>query len=275
MNRISKSKITVIIILSAMLCVGLIAGLVWGKYSQEWQQVFQLLISPLINDEIEDPTDRYYFRSNELLAQSENTAYTVNGTSTWFTVANALDSSTFSKIDINYTLTWFVSENGTDWIYYDSKTAVFESVNGYQVENYEVKPITIDDVTYDTVKVTASTSSFRQEDLSAVYTFIYTEPTIEITYSSGVITVTLDTNDFADRFTFTWASGITPDNSDPNRIFSSASDSESTLTTEEPLSKNTGYTFVFFVTDVDLLAKLENNTVAADDVVSVTVAVTE
>ena len=267
MSRISKSKITIIIVLAVVLCMGLIAGLTLGKYVQEWEQGFGLIISPLLKDEIEDPADRYYFRSNELLAQSENAAYTVNGTSTWFSVANALDTNTYSKIDVSYTLTWSVSADGSNWIQYKTESNTFEA-DRYLVEKYTVEPVTLNGTLYNTVKVEASTGSFKQEVLSAVYTFIYSDPSVEISYASGIITVTLDTNDVAGDFTFAWNAGITPDNSDPNLIFTSASDGPAELTAA--LRKNTGYTFVFFVTDADVLEKLDDSLISAADMVSVT-----
>ena len=259
-----KKRKYIPIFLFALLSIGLVAGITLGRYAGEWKHGFGLIISP-----VEDDSDyllRRYFRSNELLPVSESAAYTVNGTSTWFSVANALDSLTVSKDEIKYTLTWYGSTDGTNWKEYDTKKGTFDA-NEYKVERYSLSPVTIDGAVCNHIKVHGSTSSFLQEDIEAVYTFVYSDYSVNTLYSSGVITLVLDTNDTAGDFTFNWAAGVTADNSDPTKIFQNATVGPSGLTVT--LSKNTVHQFLFFVTDSTLSAQLNEDPSGASDIVTV------
>ena len=247
--RRNKRKKRILIVLFVILCLGLTVGLTLGKYAGEWAHNFGLLISPIDQDET-DTTLRRYFRSNELLPASEGKTYTVNGTSGWFTVANALDSSTVSEDTIKYTLTWYVSADGNTWTEHKKETGTF-AANEYKKAKYTVEPVTLNGTVYNYVKVHGETSSFLQEDIEAVYTFNYSNYSIETTHSNGVITVKIDTNDMSGDYKFTWPAGIVPDNSDPNKIFTNALTGPSELTVS--LNKDTAYEFLFFVTDDTLL----------------------
>lgn len=263
--RENKRKKHIPIILFVILCLGLVVGLAFGKYAGEWKYGFGLLITPIEQNNI-DTTLRRYFRSNELLPASETAEYTVNGTSAWFTVANALDSSTVSEDTINYTLTWFVSADGVTWTEYNKENGTFPAKE-YKVKKYTVEPVTLDGTVYNYVKVCGKTSSFLQEDIEAVYTFQYSGYKVDTTYSSGVITIKIDTNDISGAFTFNWQDGIVPDNSDPTGTFADAAAGPEELSVT--LHKNTAYEFLFFVTDETLYAQLNNGSANAAEIVTV------
>lgn len=209
---------------------------------------------------------RCYFRSNELKPVSQDAAYTVDGYDTWFTVANGLDSNMVSAADVHYTITYFVSDNGTDWVEYSTQSGVF-TANTYQKQKFTVAPITKDGVTYNSVKVTASTESFPQEDLLAVFHFTYSGYKADYDYRSGVLRLTVNTNNQSGNFTFGWASGITPDNADPNGTFTFASVGPGTLTVA--LEQHSVYEYLFFVTDPTLLSSLESDSTQVSTLVTV------
>lgn len=262
--RKNKRTKRILIVLFVILCIGLVAGLTLGKYAGEWKHGFGLLISPTDQDDT-DTTLRRYFRSNELLPVSENVAYTINGTSGWFSVANALDSSTVSQDTINYTLTWYVSTDGTTWTEHKTETGSFEK-DEYKVTKYTVEPVTISGTTYNKVKVSGKTSSFLQEDIEAVYTFNYSNYSINTSFANGVITLDIDMNDVSGEFKFSWPEGIAPDNSDPSGLFKNAIAGPSNATVT--LNKNTAYQFLFFVTDGELLEQLNNTPSNAEQIVT-------
>ena len=246
--RTNKRKKYIPIVLFVILTVGLVAGLTFGKYAGEWKNPFGLLISPVGNNNV-DTTLRRYFRSNELFPESESDVYAINGTSGWFTVANALDTNTVSQDTVNYTVTWYVLDGTDTWTEYKKQNGSV-AADVYRVDKYEVAPVTINGIVYDNIKVVAKTSSFLQEDIEAVYSFSYSDYQVITTYSNGVFTVTVDTNDMPGNYLFTWPAGIVPDNSDPNRIFTSALLGPSSLTAR--LNANTEYEFLFFVADSTL-----------------------
>ena len=99
-----KAYRRVLTVFLVVLCSVLIIGFTLARYASEWDHLFGLLISP--TEQIDHSLHRY-FKSNELLPKSQSATYTVNGTSGWFTVSNALDSSTVSQDDIKYDLTWY------------------------------------------------------------------------------------------------------------------------------------------------------------------------
>ena len=239
----------ILLVLFVILCLGLAVSFALGKYTEQWEHGFGLLISPVEQDET-DTTLRRYFRSNELLPASEGKTYTVNGTSGWFTVANALDASTVSEDTVNYTLTWYISADGSTWTEHKKENGSFGS-GEYHKAKYTVEPITLNATVYNHVKVCGETSSFLQEDIEAVYTLVYANYTVDMTCADGAITVKIDTNDVSGDFKFTWPEGIVPDNSDPNKIFTNALTGPSKLTAT--LNRNTAYEFLFFVTDDTLL----------------------
>ena len=250
-----------------ILCISLTAGIVLGKYAGEWKQRFGLAISPVAQSDT-DPALRRYFRSNELLPATEGAAYTINGTSGWFSVSNALDSNTVSEDTVSYTLTWYISTDGSTWTEYKKESGSFAK-NQYKVNKYTVSPVTQNGTIYNMVKVCGKTSSFLQEDIEAVYTFQYADYTTNTTYANGVITINITTKDTGGSFQFCWPAGIVPDNSDPSGIFKTALAGPSELTAT--LNTNTNYQFLFFVTDAALLEQLNN----APDTAAQTVTMTK
>lgn len=252
MKRNKRKTYLILSVLFIILCLGLTMGLTLGKYVGEWDHGFGLQISPVEKDET-DHTLRRYFRSNELLPVSEAASYAVNGTSAWFTVANALDSSTVSQDKVDYKLTWYVSIDGSNWTEYKTESGSF-AANVYKVDKYTVEPVTLSGVTNKFVKVHGKTTSFLQEDIEAIYSFSYSDHTVETDFADGVITVKLDTNDASGNYGFRWSAGIAPDNSDPTGIFANAVAGPSELNVT--LNKNTAYEFLFFVTDSALLEQL-------------------
>ena len=257
-NKIKRRIPTVLLI---VLCISLVAGLALGKYAGEWKNVFDLLISP-ITQNTTDPSLRRYFRSNELRPASENATYAVNGTESWFTVANALDQSTVSQDTVLYTLTYYISESEGSWTAYQTES-VSLTKDVYDVKKHTVSPITKNGTVYNTVRVEAKTSSFLQESIEATYTFTYSDYSVQTSASGGVITLAIDTGDMSGDYRITWIAGITPDNSDPNKMLTHAQNgpSEATVT----LKHNTDYVFLFFITDDSLLGGAVN----ASDMVTI------
>ncbi len=249
MKRKQKLYNCIRLVLAVVLGLLLIAGVVWGRYAAEWDLDFDLLFSPVGGSE-EDPSVRRYFRSNELTPVSDGTAYEVQGTSTWLTVANALDSQTVSAMDIDYTLTYYASADGSAWTAFKTERGTL-AADTYQVEKYAVAPHTVEGTVCNYIKVRAATSSFLQEDLEAVYTFVYTDHTAAFSYADGVVTLRLDTNSRGGDYRFAWGAGLVPDNADPNGLLTAAAagPSEVILT----LTEDTAYEFLFFVTDADLM----------------------
>ena len=201
-----------------------------------------------------DKNDHIYFRSNLLQTPEMGADYTVNSYSTWLSVANALDSETYSVDPIEYVLTYEIFVDGA-WKKIDALTRS-ETLDGdtYSVRNHTVSPIIDEGVTYDTVRVTAQRVG-GVIPLVAIFRFDYVAAEVSYSYESGVIHMTVSTNDVSDSFTFSWVSGIQPDISDPNLILQTAVNGESS----HALTAHTVYDFCFFITDPALLT-----TVSAD-----------
>ena len=253
MSNKKRGKRTLILLL-VVLYIVLIAGFTLARYATDWTLDFGLNISPL-EGEIINPFARKYFRSNELKPENDDARYEINGTYGWFTVANGLDSSTFSEIKVKYTLKWYISKDGSTWKDYGTQNVECDE-NIYDVDKYKFAPVTVDGVVYNYIKVVASTSSIKQKDIQAIYHFNYSDAEIDYSYANGVIYVNIDTNDMAGDYKFSWVAGIAPDNSDPTGKFASAMVGPSEITVE--LGHNTGYEFLFFVTDSQLNTDASN-----------------
>jgi len=257
--RRNSWKTRTVVLLTVLLCLALATGLVLARYAGKWEHGFGLLISPVEQDET-DHSLRRYFRSNELLPASEGASYTVNGTSAWFTVANALDSATVSEDVIRYTLTWYVSSDGSAWTEYKTESGTM-AAGEYKVDRYELAPVTLNGAVHNYIKVHGKTSSFLQEDLEARYSFVYSDLKCAYAYADGVITVATDTNDMSGEYKFVWPAGITPDNSDPSGLLKTAAAGPAEITVT--LEKNTAYESLFFVTDSALKAQLDADPASA------------
>lgn len=203
---------------------------------------------------------KYYFRSNSLRPEAEGATYEVNGSDTWFTVANALDSAMVSTGKVDYTLTYYTSADGVTWQQSQTQTGSLPA-NTYTVQKYDLVPTT------PYLKVVASTDSFLQEDISAVFRFVGYEYSKSYDYASGVIRLTLNTNAQGGSYNFNWLSGITPDNANPSGTFATAPVGPGSLTAN--LNENTVCEYLFFVTDPALLTTLESDPAQAQTLVTV------
>jgi len=197
-----------------------------------------------------------YFESNVLRAGGRD--YTVEGTEATFVISNSTDSATHSQIALRYLLTVEIFKDGA-WVEHTTEWRSM-AANRMVTDELSVTPVTVDGVTYDRVRVTAACASGSLDALSAEFIFTYGEYNAEYSYGNGVIYLTLQTQDRGGEYSFAWVSGIAPDNSDPNLVFSNVESSALGLSGE--LNEYTAYQFCFFVTDTGLRAALES---AADD----------
>ncbi len=192
-----------------------------------------------------------YFESNVLRAGGRD--YTVEGTEATFVISNSIDSSTHSQIALRYLLTVEIFKDGA-WVEHTTEWRSM-AANRMVTDELSVTPITVDGVTYDRVRVTAACASGSLDALTAEFIFTYGEYTAEYSYADGVIYLALQTQDRGGEYGFAWVSGIAPDNSDPNLIFTDAEASALGLNGE--LKEYTAYEFCFFVTDAGLRSALE------------------
>ena len=202
-------------------------------------------------------TDKFdanaYFRSNILKESEQNVTYTVYGKTAWLTIANGLDSKTYAASEVEYTISLYIQKDG-EWVLYDKKAKIF-AADEYCVERFTITPITSDGTVYDSVKVVAQNLTGLEETIEAVLTFTYESMQVSYKYENGVIYVTVLTNDDSGEYTATITAGITPDNSDPNKIFTNANVGPSTV--DIKLKGHTEYEFCFFVTDATVQGQLE------------------
>lgn len=240
----NKKRTILISVLAALTCVGILIGVILAKYTVAWDKEFGLRLVPT-----GDTNVNAYFRSNILKESEQNATYTVYGKKGWLTIANGLDSKTFAKDDIEYNVAYYI-QNGEEWVQYTSDKYTFEG-GKYDIEEFELKPISKDGATYNVVKVVATNLSGVGEVLEAVITFEYEKQEIGYRYENGVIYVTVVTNDNGGKYEVDIKAGITPDNSDPNKIFTKAEAGPTTC--EVSLNKHTEYEFCFFVTDAEIL----------------------
>ena len=190
-----------------------------------------------------------YFRSNILKDSEQNAAYTVYGKEGWLTIANGLDSKTYSTDEIEYKVTYYI-QNGEEWVQYKTAKYTFEG-NKYCVQKFELKPISRDGNVYNTVKVVANNLSGLEETIEAIISFEYEGYEVSYGYENGVIYLTIVTNDDGGKFEADIHSGVAPDNSDPNQVFTTAEAGPTTC--EISLHKHTEYEFCFFVTDAEVI----------------------
>lgn len=245
------------ILLAVTLLLSLGVGYILAKYTITWERGFGLHIYPKTADGLSGMP--IYFKSNLLKPVGEAAQYDVAGNQSWFSLANALDSHTYSRDKIQYTLEYQVYDEGTGaWLDVPSMTATaYLEGNQYSVEHHEVTPITQSGITYDTVKVTARCKTGEPVVLEAAFRFAYSPIDVSYHYAAGVIYMTVNTNELHGNFQFTWKEGILPDTSDPNLVLNHANPSDLALT--YPLNAHTIYEFCFFITDADLLTLIESN----------------
>lgn len=201
-------------------------------------------------------TDRsyiVYFRSNLLLESAMGASYTINGVGSWFSIANALDSLTYSKIPVRYQLSYQIFKDGA-WVTVSNENRTM-AANEYISSTYSVTPITVDGVTYDDVKVIAQClTGLTPPRLEAVFHFNYTPMSVSYVYEgAGAIHMIVDTNDMAGNVTFTWAGGVNSDDADANNILQTAVSGVS----KHNLMAHTKYDFYFMIADLALLEAVE------------------
>ncbi len=215
--------------------------------------------------------DIVYLRSNLLKSSDEISAgasatYEINGISATYTLSNAIDSKIYSRSEMSYTIVTYVEVDG-DWKTYSSKNHTFYG-NAYYTENFEVTPITDENgVTYDKIKILAQCTTGQLESLEGIFEFNYSAHETSYEYDGSAIILTLATNDIGGEYTFTWESGIAPDNSDSNLVFTDVQSGDSPYTAT--LSAYTTYKFYFFVTDIDTANDIANDNTLIEMLVTV------
>ncbi len=207
----------------------------------------------------------FYFRSNVLTDEEPATQLTVRGRSTELLLANGADSRTFSDRDIAYTVTYAVQIEGA-WTTVASETVTGSLPKGaLQTATLTVTPLTVDGVLYNTVQVTAKSTSPQAKTLQAELTFVYSGYTLAYEYDRevGVITMIVTTNDDSGSFTVAWENGLLPDNADPNGLLTAGGEGYDSL--ELTLNAHTVYRLNFFV-DSSLRAFVDEqiNSIPAD-----------
>lgn len=265
MNK--KKRYTIwAVLLAVTLILSLGIGYVLAKYTITWERGFGLHIYP--KDSTDLSGQPIYFQSNSLMPVVNAVEYGVEGTDSWFSLANGLDSHTYSVDPVKYTLRYEVyNEMGGVWVEVPSlnATATLQE-NQYSVVHHEVTPITVDGVTYDKIRVTATCQTGTPVVLDAIFVFSYEPFFVTYSYADGVIYMKVETKEQHGAFTFTWKNGILPDASDPNLILKTAVASAGTHT--DTLNAHTVYEFCFFITDAELLSS-----VAADPAAQMPLAV--
>ena len=252
-------KSYLITILSALACVLLTAATVsLAKY-----------VNSLDSSDSPVTAPTFFFNSNVLSgSHSVDTApvKTVNGKSTEVTLTNGAGSDEFSSLKIDYTVKYSVY---TDSGWREAKVENYSfDVGGYHEKTLTVKPTLYGGITYDKVLVEATSSAPYVKTLVGVFEFEYSGYAWSADYADGVITLRVHTNYDSGSFAFAWTDGITPDNSDPNLIFSGVTSSMRSLTAS--LKEKTSYEFKFFVTGSSLRSELDGGTKTPESIVTVT-----
>ena len=204
-----------------------------------------------------------YFRSN--LLKENGASYTVNGEFAKFTLANAVDSNVFSSVEIDYYLVYYIEKDG-EWVNTDTQSANFFA-NGFYKADHTVAPITYDGTVYNKVKVLAQCKTGQLNSLEAIFEFTSTPHEISYSFDGYGIYTRIITSDAGGAYTFTWGAGISPDNSDPNRIFTNASISDTPFTAE--LEPYRVYEFYFIINDQTLLNDVKANEALIESLVGV------
>lgn len=251
MNK--KKRYTIwAVLLAVTLILSLGIGYVLAKYTITWERGFGLHIYPKVTEDLSGQP--IYFQSNMLRPSIEGVQYDITGVDSWFSLANGLDSHTYSVDRVKYTLSYQVyDETGGVWVGVPAlSTTETLQENQYSVVHHEVAPITVGGVTYNKIRVTATCQTGTPVILDAIFVFSYEPIHVTYSYADGVIHMQVTTNEQHGNFTFTWKNGILPDTSDPNLILKGAVASDGTHTAA--LNAHTVYEFCFFITDAELLA---------------------
>ena len=212
----------------------------------------------------------YPFYSNILKESGALASYSVSGSSTFFTVANGIDSESYAGEDIKYKVELYI-DTDADGVFETLHTTKNYTLTGgqYSVQRTDITPLTGGGgVTYHVIKAVATRLTGDLVTLEAVFTLSSVSHSVSYVYDSGILYLTVNTNDEDGEYEFNWVSGIGPDNSDPNLIFTEAAAGPSSLNAY--LNKNTEYDFIFFVNTPELRSQLSGDIENAKAIVSVT-----
>ena len=246
-----------IYILIVMTLLTTLSGVVVARYISTMDPKTGTLSTPV-----------YFFRSNALTETGGR--YTVNGKYTELLLTNGAGSDEYSNIDIEYTVYYSVQTASGAWV------RVLDEDFTFSGDEYQKRTITVAPIVYDslvgseicnTVLVEAVSRTPYEKTLSAVFTFNYSGYESAVSYDGGVITLVIRTNSDSGAFTLGWTDGITPDNSDPNRILTGVTSGMRSV--GATLSEGTIYELKFFVTDAGLLGRLESGEASAESIVTV------
>ena len=151
-------------------------------------------------DDVEIVGERFYFRSNVLVANSDMaqlTPVTVNGKTTTVTLTNGAGALSFSDRDVSWELQYYV-DAGEGFVPVLATPEEHTLVRGLTMtsETLTVSPVVYNDVEYRDVIVEARATAPYQKTLRVRLQFEYTNHTVTYSYlkSMGVITATVTTN---------------------------------------------------------------------------------
>ena len=234
-------------VLLILLCVVLLfTSVTLAKYAVE-----------LSVDDVEIVGERFYFRSNVLVANSDMaqlTPVTVNGKTTTVTLTNGAGALSFSDRDVSWELQYYV-DAGEGFVPVLATPEAHTLVRGLTMtsETLTVSPVVYNDVEYRDVIVEARAIAPYQKTLRVRLQFEYTNHTVTYSYlkSMGVITATVTTNADSGSYGFNWLYPLVPDNADPNGILTYAKVAAKSDVDGESLSVDledyTTYQFHFFI----------------------------
>ncbi len=206
-----------------------------------------------------------YFDSDVLTESGAE--YNVKGSITTIKIANALDSSIYSKGDVKYVYEVYIEKEGTFTLH--SRTIHLLAGGQSRTEEHTVSPVTDSGVMHTKIMVvaTALSEGIVSKKLWATFNFNYKAFETAYEYKDGVIALTLSTNADNGNYKFEWLNGIVTDKSDPNLIFNSVD--YAALTHTANLNSFAEYKFIFMVTDSELLGKLASAEITADSLITV------
>lgn len=207
-------------------------------------------------DDVELSADRFYFRSNVLVENTDMSLLepvAVNGKRTSVTIANGAGEHSFSDSDITWTLRYYVDMGegfvpvpGTD------ETHQLERETTLTTETLTITPVSYEGVVYNDVIVEAKSVAPYQKTLRVRLQFAYQAHSITYAYQqeAGVITLQVTTNADAGRYTLNWKYPLIPDNADPTGILATAQaapDDNIGLSLTAELAGYTTYRLYFFI----------------------------
>ncbi len=208
-----------------------------------------------------------YFESNILSTDTEAPTYTVKGGESFATVANGVDSSTYSDGDLVYLLSTYIKVEGA-WVLHESHTETLAG-GAFRKNDHTVTPVTKDGVTYSEVKLVATgmVGGVKGAERQAIFVFDDRRFETAAEYKNGVLYLTVKTNADGGAYAFSWRAGLVADGADPNLIFHTVPTAATTHTAT--LNAYTVYKFCFFISDSELAAGLDASTLTAAELFTV------